>query len=160
MLTSRKNDNSVSFNLIKEAGIRILKTYDLTSHLLSPQTVCINVEVGVGKKAVCIMFHRTQRLALLGLILPKQDVYKCLEMFLIVTVRWKMLLSWGRRGRARTAKQPTMCGHPPQPTWCSRCQQYASSVPDPNYLVLEVSVTHFRLKEALEYPCTMEISWG
>lgn len=93
MLTSQKNDNSVSFNLIKEAGIQILKTDDLTSHLLSVQTACIRLEVGVGKESHGYHVPQNTTLCSIRVILPKQDVYKRLGMFRVVTVRWKMLLS-------------------------------------------------------------------
>lgn len=53
MLTLKKNDNPVNFNLIKEAEIQILKTYDLASHLLSSQMVGINLEMGVGVGKQC-----------------------------------------------------------------------------------------------------------
>lgn len=111
MLTSKKNDNPVSFNLIKEAEIQILKTYDLASHLLSSQMVGINLEMGVGERKQYVSCS-TEYTALLfgGLILPKRDVYNSWRWFLLVTVRWKMLLGVGGRSRDTdsTAKEPTM----------------------------------------------------
>jgi hypothetical protein len=91
MLTSRKNDNFVSFNLIREPSIQILKTYDLTSHLLSSQMVHINLEGGGPLERVCDVLCEIQCFSVGGNFAPIRDDWKCLEIFFVVTLGWKML---------------------------------------------------------------------
>ena len=58
ILISKENDNSVSFNLIKQTGIQILNMYRLTSHLLSLWTVHTNLKVGGGGAVFIVPYKR------------------------------------------------------------------------------------------------------